>query len=133
VFVRLLTDFQLPLPGSGNQAWAALKRVVQDKHYMREALVSEPYGFEWSGHDGAYYLLNDGHQNVMLIMAIIPSTERLVTVSIRSPWSEGQTIRSRLPNLLSACKINGKVLDTAALDHLPDPLVFPEAEPTTSS
>ncbi len=133
VFVRLLTDFQLPLPGGGNQAWAALKQVVEDKHYIREALVSEPYGFDWGGHDGAYYLLNDEQQKVMLIMAIIPATGRLVTFSISSPWSEGLTIRRVLPGLLRACKINGDMLDTDALDHLPDPLVFPEAEPTASS
>lgn len=133
VFVRLLTDFQLPLAESHNEAWSALKQIADDKHYTRDAFVSEPFGFKWGDHDAAYYLLNDGHQSVMIIMAMTLASERLVAFSVSSPWSEGQTIRSILPNLLNACRVNGIQLDSSALDHLPDPLVFPEAEPTLAS
>lgn len=133
VFVRLLTDFQLPVPEATNEAWSALKQIADDKHYTRGAFVTEPYGFAWGDRDAAYYLLNDGYQNVMLIMAMTLASERLVTFSVRSPWNESQTIRNILPNLLNACKVDGKQLDPSALDHLPDPLVFPTAEPTPAS
>jgi hypothetical protein len=132
VFVRLLTEFQFPLIQVSNEAWWALKQIADDRYYTRGASVSEPYGFEWGGHDAAYYLLNDGRQKVMLILAITPASERMVTFSISSPWDESQTIRGLLPDLLSACKINGQPLDPGALDHLPDPLVFPEARPTAT-
>jgi hypothetical protein len=129
MFVRSMTEFQLPVPSQTNEAWSVLKQVADNKRYTGGALVSEPYGFDWGGHDAAYYLLNDGDQHVMLVMAMMTQTlDQLITFNISSSWGDGDTIRDFLPDYLSACSINGQQVDSSAVEHLPDPLMFPVAD-----
>src|SRR5512134_1609281 len=58
-FVPLLDNFDLPQEGDENIALHVLNQAVTMPTMVgQNAVVSEPVGFEWDGHEAAYYLLN---------------------------------------------------------------------------
>jgi hypothetical protein len=130
IFVHTLTGFDLPTGNDANIALAVLTQIIHDPQYLGRAAVSEPKGFDWDGHNAAYYLLNTGDGNVtMLVAVIIQKPQRLIVCNISSPDERSQSIRVMLPTLLATLTINGVVMDTAAVNALPVPLVFPAYAP----
>jgi hypothetical protein len=133
LFVHSLDGFDLPDADDANVAWAVLEQVIQKPSYIGDAKVSKPKGFDWGGQDAAYYLLNDGDGSLSILVAVvIASPKRLIVCNFSSPIRQADEIRTMLPEVLSKLTINGVALDMAALDNLPDPLPFPEAEATPS-
>lgn len=124
IFVHSLKDFQLA--DSPNLAWAALNQIVTNREYIGSAQANKPYGFEWSRHDAAFYLSNNGDGNMtMLIGVALSNAEQMVVCNVTSPASESRRIRALLPNVLRTLNVNGAQMDVDALTQLPDPLVFP--------
>jgi hypothetical protein len=129
LFVHSLDGFKLPDSHDTNVAWAVLEQIIDKPEYIGNASVSAPTGFEWDGHDAAYYLLNnnDGNLSVLVAVALL-SPKRLVVCNFSSPAQQADGIRAMLPQILSSLTIDGVRMDIAALHNLPDPLHFPEAD-----
>jgi hypothetical protein len=127
VFVYRIDDVELAGAGDNdNVAWHVLKTVTSKRQYIGNAAVSEPQPFQWDAHDAAYYLLNNGDGNVMLVVAVaLDEPRRLVVCNFTAPSKKAAYIRSKLPQMLSTLTLNGLRLNVAALHALPDPLVFP--------
>ncbi len=124
IFVHSLAGFQLN--DVSNVAWSVLKQIIQKHEYIGSAQANEPYGFEWSRHDAAFYLSNNGDGNMtMLIGVAMPNAEQMVVCNVTSPASESARIRDILPNVLRTLSVNGVQMDVTALAKLPDPLEFP--------
>ncbi|MDL1883573.1 hypothetical protein FBR01_07970 [Anaerolineae bacterium CFX8] len=124
IFVHSAAGFQIP--DGQNAAWSILEQIVHDQKYMGRAHVEEPYGFAWEQHDAAYYLSNNGDGNMtMLIALVLPGARQMVVCNISSPVSESTRIRAMLPAILGSMTVNSVRLGAAALDALPDPLIFP--------
>jgi hypothetical protein len=126
IFVHSLNGFDLPSDDNANVALSVLTQIIHDPQYLGRAAVSDPQGFDWDGHDAAYYLLNTGDGNVTMLLAVtIQTPQRLVVCNISSPDERSQSIRVMLPMLLASLTINGAVMDPSAVNALPIPLVFP--------
>ncbi len=124
IFIHSAAGFQIP--DDQNAAWSILEQIVRDQKYMGRAHVEEPYGFVWEQHDAAYYLSNNGDGNMtMLIALMLPGMQQMVVCNISSPVSESTRIRAMLPKILGSLTVNRIRLGTAALEALPDPLIFP--------
>src|SRR5688572_4328051 len=115
LFVHSLDGFRLPDSNNTNVAWAVLEQIIDKPEYIGNALVSAPTGFEWDGHDAAYYLLNnnDGNLSVLVAVALL-SPKRLVVCNFSSPTQQADGIRAMLPQILSSLTINGVSMDIAA-------------------
>lgn len=130
IFVHSTADFRSPAD-SANVAWAILDQITHEPSYIGEARVNEVFGFKWGQHDAAYYLSNNGDGHVTMLLAVaMPDVQRLVVFNFTARAGESGRIRDLLPRLLSGLVVNGVPLDAAALDQLPDPLVFPTDQPT---
>lgn len=128
IFVHTLDGFTIV--AGKNIAWSVLEQITRDRKYIGSARANKPYGFEWSRHDAAFYLSNNGDGNMTMLIAIaLPDVERMVVCNVTSPASEAGRIRSILPALLGSLTVNGTRMDVDALHQLPDPLVFPPAPP----
>ena len=128
VFVPRMDIFELPTSDDVNLAWAVLKQVVHNPDYVGRALASEPQAFEWDHHDAAYYLLNNRDGTLTLLLAMGLPGRKLLVSHISLPESHAARLRPLLPNLLATLTVNGEQIDPSALNHLPDPLVFPADE-----
>lgn len=98
--------------------------------------VHSPIPFDWDGHDAAYYTLTNDKGNITLVLALKVAEHHFVAVNISAPHGHGQRIRELLPTMFNQLFINDVELSNAALDHLPNPLVFPKfhaASPTTAA
>jgi hypothetical protein len=128
IFVHAIDKFNLA--GGGNLAWSVLEQIVKNRDYIGSARANEPSGFQWGSHEAAYYLSNNGDGNVTMLIAIaIPNMKKMVACNVTSPIHEAGRIRSLLPIVLDKLTVNGARMDVAALDGLPDPLVFPSDPP----
>lgn len=126
VFVRSVEDFQSAEATNSNVAWNILNHIVSKPNYIGDAVVTGPTGFEWKEHDGAYYLLNDAHSNLSLVMALVlPDGKQLVAVNVSCPQERAKDIRLTLPELLMGLTLNDIAIDPSLVAALPDPLVFP--------
>ena len=126
VFVPRTEQFQLPNPMTNNLAWVMLKKVVSNHDYVGNALASEPQAFLWDGNEAAYYLLNNRDGTLTILLAVeMTVTHQLIVCHISMPDSDAKMIRPLLPEVLSTLTIDGRQLDHAALQELPDPLDFP--------
>ncbi len=129
LFVYSMDGFKRPNRPDTNLAWAMLKQIIENPYLIGHAKVSEPAGFEWDGHDAAYYLLNDGDGNLSVLLAVaLTVPPRLVVCNFSSPVDDATNIRPMLPQILSSLTINGASMDVDAIHDLPDPLQFPAAE-----
>lgn len=128
IFVQRVDQLGLPIPPTAaNLAWTVLQEVVTRPAYIGEATATAPREFEWSGHAAAYYLLNNGDNTVSLVMALTTQqNNQLVALNFSTTLERSPSLRPMLPALLSSLTINDVRMDPAALDALPDPLVFPE-------
>lgn len=109
-----------------HNAQALLQAVVSAPHIIGNSVVTAPSPFRWSGHDAAYYLLNDGHGHIALvIMLIVPDAERLVALRVDAPIAHAQRARDLLPALFQHLVINGAPMASADLQNLPNPLPVP--------
>ncbi len=130
VFVYSTTGFDIPPGDHVNVALSVLDDISQQRQYVGDGTVSDPQGFQWDGHDAAYYLLNNGDGNVTMLLAVTTTTpQRLVVCNISTPDHYAQSIRVMLPNVLGNLTINGVPMDMTDVNNLPDPLVFPDYEP----
>jgi hypothetical protein len=127
VFVPDAQQFRWPKADDDvNLAWYILKQVVHNPDYVGSALISEPVAFDWDHHDAAYYLLNNRDGTVTMLLAMgMPDGRSLVVSHISVPEDQAYRVRRYLPTLLATLTIDGQPIDVAALDTLPDPLVFP--------
>lgn len=129
VFVRSVSDFNVAVGTNNNTAWTLLNHIVSKPDYIGDAAVRGPSGFTWKGHDAAYYLLNDSHSNLSLVLAMIMSQpERLVVFNVSCPQERAKDIRLALPELLMGLTLNDMTIDPSLLEALPDPLDFPVYE-----
>ncbi len=126
IFVPSTDEFDFPSDEEVNVAWAVLSQVVANRDYVGDALVSAPVAFDWDHHDAAYYLLNNRDSTVTLLLAMsLPRSHKLVVCHVSSPEGQAGRIRALLPELLESLTVNDISIRSSALDHLPDPLVFP--------
>lgn len=129
VFVPPLDDFDLRATDGTNLAWRILSQIIENPEYVGSATVSEPVAFQWGNSQAAYYLMDNGEGNVTIVVGIVPpGTTRLIAGSVSAPFDQAHRIREQLPWLLDQLTINNLQLNGAALDFLPDPLVFPRHE-----
>lgn len=127
LFIYSVDDFDLPPDGPGiNLAWLALNQIIARPSLIGKAQVSDPAGFEWDLHDAAYYLVNTGDGNMMVVLAVaVKQPNRLVVCNIVSPVKKASLIRGLIPQMLSGLTLDGTRMDSKALTLLPDPLLFP--------
>ncbi len=132
VFIRQPSDVDISSSEGGNIAWKMLKQVMADPNYVGNALVSEPIAFDWDHHDAAYYLLNNRDGTVTLLLAMgLSDGSHMVVCHISLPENQSDRLRPLLPELLGSLTIDDIPVDVTALNHLPDPLVFPGYEDPT--
>lgn len=134
LFVPELSHFNLPQNERENIALTVLDRVVEMPSEIGvDVATSEPVAFTWDGHDAAYYLLtvHDGMKTV--VIAIETGVDnKLVMCNVSMPDSEAHRVREMLPQVLDGLTINGEQMDGAALNVLPDPLIFPQYDSPVS-
>jgi len=115
-------------PDESNRAVDILDQIIHDQAYIGpNDVVSTPVGFTWDSYDAAYYLLNNGDGDLKMLLALAISDEDLIACAISAPHPLAARIRRSVPIVLKSLTVNGHQLDSASLDRLPDPLVFPEA------
>jgi hypothetical protein len=121
-----MTDIRVHNSESENIAWQMLKQIISKREYIGDALVSEPVAFDWDHHDAAYYLLNNRDGTVTLLLAMgLADDQHLVVSHISLPQIQANRLRPLLPELLGSLTIDDIPVDVTALNHLPDPLIFP--------
>lgn len=129
LFVYSISKFTIP-PDDDNVALSVLNQISAQPDYVGGGTVSDPEGFDWDGHDAAYYLLNNGDGNVTMLVAVsIDNPPRLVVCNISSPDNRAEGIRVLLPHLFSSLTINGETMSLDAVNALPNPLIFPVYSP----
>ena len=133
IFVPNMDDVSIPAADT-NRAWAMLNQVVQSPSYVGDAAVSAATAFEWGGYDAAYYTPNtgDGHATPLLA-GTVPRPNQIGACRMSAAEGEARRMRRMLPELLDGLMVNGVRMDGAALDDLPDPLVFPVFDEDRSS
>ncbi len=133
VFVHPVDEFPAPLLADEHPARRILRQIISQPDLVGDSTVTEPETFTWDGNDAAYYLVNDGNENVSLVMAVVVAQEsQLVAINISCPSDRAASIRDALPSLLNDLWVNKSLMNFTGVDSLPDPLVFPDySEPTT--
>lgn len=132
VFVHSTNNFPASVRTSPHPARNILQQVVSQPALMGKSIVTIPQAFIWDGNDAAYYLLNDGNQNVSLVVAVVLANQsQIVAINISCPESQSASMRAALPDLLDDLSVNDVLMSTALVDALPDPLVFPVFAQTT--
>lgn len=131
IFVPPLDDFAQPAGLSDmNYALHILNEIIVRPEYIGSATVSTPVGFEWADHDAAYYLIDNGDENLTIVIGVYAEAQnRLVASSISAPKTQTDRIRAYVPELLDGIIINDTILNSDSLDVLPDPLTFPDDLP----
>lgn len=127
-FVPPLDNFDLQRGATrGNLALVVLEQVVTMPAMVEpSAVVSQPVGFDWDGHEAAYYLLTGEDGAKTIVIAVEANRpDRLVVINVSMPASEESRVRDMLPEVLDQMRINGVALDGGGLEILPDPLPFP--------
>jgi hypothetical protein len=124
LFVHTMTDGQV---SGKNIAWSALKAITTQPSYIGKARVSEPKGFDWDNHDAAYYLVNNGDGNLMLVIGVaLADSKRMVVCNVTSRVEKVSRIRTLVPQVLRSLTVDGTPMEPDDLmGALPDPLVFP--------
>lgn len=126
VFVHALDEYPKTIGVDEHPARRILKQIVSQPALVGDSAVTEPESFMWDGNDAAYYLVNDGNENVALVMAVVVAQEsQLVAINISCPSDRAASIRSALPNLLNDLWVNNSLMNFTGVESLPDPLVFP--------
>ena len=126
IFVHAVDDFPRPINSESHPARRILQQIISQPNIVGDSAVSDPQPFIWDGNDAAYYLLNDTHENVSLVMAVVLDNEsQLVAINISCPSSRAAAIREALPELLADLWVNGALMSVSGVEALPDPLVFP--------
>ena len=126
IFVHTVDDYPRPVNNESHPARRILQQIISDPTIVGDSAVSDPQPFIWDGNDAAYYLVNDPHENVSLVMAVMIEHEsQLVAINISCPSERAASIREALPDLLADLWVNGTLMSTSGVDALPDPLVFP--------
>jgi hypothetical protein len=141
IFVKSLDAYELPATDptdNTNIAWLVLHKVSQTPDHIEAGDLSRAVAFEWRtaenptapGYDAAYYLVNDGSSPKSIVIAIAPpDTDELLVIYASAPAHYACQLRDALPQLLEGLMINGILMDIAALDILPRPLIFPQSNP----
>jgi hypothetical protein len=126
IFVHAVSDFPNPVNADSHPARRILRQIISEPALVGDSAVSDPQPFIWDGNDAAYYLVNDTHENVSLVMAVVIDNEtQLVTINISCPSDRADSIRESIPDLLADLWVNGALMSVSGIDALPDPLVFP--------
>ena len=128
IFVHTVEDFPRPVTSdpAPHPALHILQQIIAEPAIVGDSAVSTPQPFTWDGNDAAYYLVNDPHENVSLVMAVVvPNESQLVAINISCPSDRAASIRDALPDLLADLWVNGALMNASGIDALPDPLVFP--------
>lgn len=126
IFVHAVDDFPRPVNNESHPARRILQQIISQPNILGDSAVSDPQPFIWDGNDAAYYLVNDTHDKVSLVIAVVLANEsQLVAINISCPSSRAASIREALPELLADLWVNGVLMSASGVDALPDPLVFP--------
>jgi len=93
---------------------------------------TSPQGFDWHGHEAAYYLLcGSGAVRTVVIGVFLPDRHKLLVINVSMVDSQVDEVRASLPTLFAGFMIDGIEMGGAALDILPEPLDFPGADEPT--
>lgn len=88
-----------------------------------------PQGFDWRGHEAAYYLLcGRGDVRTLVIGVFLPDRHKLLVINVSMVNSQVDEVRASLPTLFAGFTVDGVEMGGAALDILPEPLEFPGAD-----
>lgn len=126
IFIHPMDNFNIPSDSETNIAWAVLEQIIKKPDYVGQAVVTEPNGFDWDGHDAAYYLVNHEQNSALLIALALPDLRKLLVCSFSAPKADTSRIRLMVPRLLEGFALNGIPMSVSALEALPDPLIFPD-------
>lgn len=134
VFVTSPDDYNADSTNKINRAYWVLSHVTRHSGHIREGMYTMPKAFSWSGHDAAYYLMNNGNNTVSIVIAVVsPRSDHLIGINLSAPLQRADTLRDMLPMLLNNLAINGVSMSASAFDVLPDPLKFPERATSINS
>lgn len=129
VFVQGTVELDLDTVEEGNSAYRLLTHVSRRPDAsLNNATISQTVPLELGAHEAAYYLLSDGHGNktLVLAMAAAGNPDTIVVCNVSASREDAGRIREVLPTMLANLSIDGQPVDMRGLEHLPDPLVFPE-------
>lgn len=130
MFTSPLTDFAQSIAAAtdDNLAYAIQSQIVSDVDYIGSARATRPTSFDWDGFPASFYLLSDSELGIytMVVGIVVEDSDILLTCTISAPMEQGARIRQSLSQLLDGLSINGTRLAVAALENLPDPLMFPQ-------
>ncbi|MCK6577444.1 MAG: hypothetical protein L6Q98_04990 [Anaerolineae bacterium] len=111
-----------------NRAFSLLQRAILLPDRIGNGVtVSAPQHVSYEGCSMAYYLLagSDG-MNSLVLAVQVPGADLPVVLNASLPKQYASVMRERLVELLESVTINDLPLPQEILDHLPDPLLFPD-------
>lgn len=122
-----LPDMQQPLTaGTPNTLSDMLRRIIQTTRTGTQAAISDPQTFEWSGNEAAYYLLNNGDDNVSMILAVrLPDEHGYLALNASTSLDESSRLPETLPQLLASLRVNDVAFGNDGLETLPQVLSVP--------
>jgi hypothetical protein len=124
-----IPDMTVP---EGTTVLDALRTVAGRMRTNPHIAITEPLRVSWSDHEAAYYLLNDGHDRMSLIMVIqLPDQMGMVALNISNIHSDMQQLRRLLVQLFEHFTVNDVLLGADVFHHLPDILDLPSLNPGT--
>ena len=110
---------------AANPCMRLMEHVVSSPSYIGQSTVIEPHAFDWSGHNAAYYTLNDHNGMHALVIAVCLPEGDIMVFNISAPDAHMQRLRDELPRIMETVEIGDSHLEGAALDALPNPLPLP--------
>ena len=126
-----LPEMQQPVTGgTSNTLSDMLRRIIQTTRTGTQAAISDPQTFEWAGNEAAYYLLNNGDDNVSMILAVrLPDNHGYLALNASTSLQDSSRLPEMLPDVLASLRVNDVALGNDGLDRLPQVLSVPNFNP----
>ncbi len=122
-----LPEMQQPVTaGTPNTLSDMLRRIIQTTRTGTQAAISDPQTFEWAGNEAAFYLLNNGDENVSMIVAVrLPDEAGYLALNASTSMQDSSRLPETLPQILASLRVNDVALGNAGLETLPQVLSVP--------
>jgi hypothetical protein len=126
-----LPEMQQPVTaGTPNTLSDMLRRIIQTTRTGTQAAISDPQTFEWAGNEAAYYLLNNGDENVSMILAVrLPDEAGYLALNASTSMQDSSRLPETLPQVLASLHVNEVAMGNDGLDMLPQVLSVPSYNP----